>query len=310
MSIEIKKIQVLSSDGIHMLAGIVYIPDGDIKGLYHVVHGMTEHIGRYDRFMRDMAECGYICFGYDNLGHGYTANDKSELGYIAKRKGWDLLARDVKAFSDVVREEYGKDLPYVLMGHSMGSFIVRLSAERYTKPDKLVIMGSGGPNPAAGAGLAVIEIIKLFKGDKHVSKLIDKLAFGSYNKKFTDNDSNNSSWLTTDMSVRKKYWQDDFCTFKFTVSAMGDLIRLMKFSNRSAWFKNIPDTLPVLLLSGEDDPVGNYGKGIIYVAEKLRKEGKDASYILYKGARHEILNDFTYEDVKKDILLFVEGGKK
>lgn len=307
MSIEIKKIKVLSSDGIHMLAGIVYIPDGDIKGLYHVVHGMTEHIGRYDRFMRDMAECGYICFGYDNLGHGYTANDKSELGYIAKRRGWDLLARDVKVFSDAMREEYGKALPYYLMGHSMGSFIVRLSAEKYVAPDRLIIMGTGGPNPAASAGLAVIGIIKLFKGGRHISKLIDKLAFGSYNKKFTDNDANNSSWLTTDMSVRKKYWQDEFCTFKFTVSAMGDLIRLMKYCNRGAWFKNISDILPILLVSGEDDPVGNYGQGIIYVAENLKKEGKNASYILYKGARHEILNDFTYEDVKRDILSFVEG---
>ena len=109
MNIEIKKISVQSSDGIHQLAGIAYIPDVEIKGLFQIVHGMTEHIGRYDRFMRDIAKCGYVCFGYDNLGHGYTVNDKSELGYIAKKKGWDLLARDVKIFSDYMRKNYGKN---------------------------------------------------------------------------------------------------------------------------------------------------------------------------------------------------------
>ena len=306
MAIEIKKLKVKSSDGIHDLAGVLYIPEGEVKGLYHIVHGMTEHIGRYDRIMRDLAEKGYLCFGYDNLGHGYTARDKSELGYIAKKKGWDLLARDVKVFSDTVRNEYGKEMPYYLMGHSMGSFIVRLSAEKYVKPDKLIIMGTGGPNPAAGAGLAVISITKLFKGDHYISKLIDKLAFGSYNNKFTDGENVKGSWLTTDMEIRKKYWADDFCTFKFTVSAMGDLIRLMKYSNRGAWFKNIPSTLPILIVSGEEDPVGNYGKGIILVSEKLQKNGKNARHILYKGARHEILNDFTYDTVKEDILQFIE----
>lgn len=307
MGIEIKKYSVRSCNGTHDLNGVLYIPDGKIKAIFQIVHGMTEHIGRYDRIMRDMAEQGYLCFGYDQLGHGYTARDKSELGYIAKKKGWDILARDVKVFSDAIRAEYGESIPYFLMGHSMGSFIVRLSAEKYVKPDKLIVMGTGGPNPAAGAGLCVIALIKLFKGDRHISKTIYKLAFGSYNKKFADGKHDNGSWLTTDMDIRKKYWADDFCTFKFTVSAMGDLIRLMKYSNRSAWFKNVSPDLPILIVSGEDDPVGNYGKGITAVDYKLKKNGKNVRKILYKGARHEILNDFTYDDVKKDIIHFLEG---
>ncbi len=306
MSIEIKKVSVGSSDGIHTLAGVVYIPDGEIKGIYHIVHGMTEHIGRYNRIMTEMCESGYLCIGYDNLGHGYTARNESELGYIADKRGWELLAKDVKVFSDEIRAQYGKELPYYLMGHSMGSFIVRLATERFVTPDKLIIMGTGGPNGAAGAGLAVIALIKLFKGGHHISKLVDDLAFGSYNKKFiAKGESSTSSWLTTDDTVRKKYWDDPFCSFKFSVSAMGDLIRLMKYSNRGKWFKAIDASLPILLLSGEEDPVGNYGKGVIYVGEKLKKNGKRAEYILYKNARHEILNDFTYDEVKADILKFL-----
>ena len=305
MGYTVEKFGVKSSDGIHTLAGVVYLPEGKAKGIYHIVHGMTEHIGRYNRIMTDLVGEGYICVGYDNLGHGYTAKDKSELGFIAPRKGWDHLARDVKVFSDAVRAKYGKDLPYYLMGHSMGSFIVRLSTERYISPDKLIVMGTGGPNPAAGVGLAVIEIIKLFCGKKHISKLVDKLAFGSYSKRFTDNDGDGGAWLTTDREVRRKYSEDDFCTFKFTVSAMGDLIRLMRYSNRRAWFKNISGNIPLLLVSGQDDPVGNYGKGVQYVADTLKKEGKNCKCVLYKGARHEILNDFTYDDVKSEILQFI-----
>ncbi len=303
-----KEFFIRSSDGVHTLSGVVYIPDGEVKGFFHVVHGMTEHIGRYDRFMTEICNNGYITLGYDNLGHGHTANGDSELGYIAKKGGWELLSRDVKVFSDAVRAEFSEygDLPYYLMGHSMGSFIVRMATERYITPTKLIIMGTGGKNPLAGAGLAVIGAVKLFCGDRHISKLVDSLAFGSYNKKFEgDGESEGGLWLTNDKSVREKYYEDKYCTFKFTVSAMGDLIRLTKYSNRGAWFKKIPD-VDILLVSGKDDPVGNYGKGVDEVCTRLKKAGKNAACILYENARHEILNDFTYEKTKEDILSFIE----
>ncbi len=306
MSINVREFRVKSSDGIHSLAGVVYEPSGEAKGYFHVVHGMTEHIGRYERFMKDMAEQGYICFGYDHLGHGYTAQDDSELGYISKKDGWDLLCRDVKVFSDAVMSEYGKDKPYILMGHSMGSFIVRVATEKYVHPDKLIIMGTAGPNPAAGAGLALISVIKLFRGDRHFSKLIDKLSFGSYNDRFGGgSESDPKPWLTNDELIREKYYADKFCTFNFSVSAMGDLITLIKTCNRADWYKNLSKSMPVLLVAGEDDPVGNYGKGVQIVYDNLKAQGVDTKCILYPGARHEILNDFTYDEVKKDILDFV-----
>ncbi len=297
-----------SSDGIHTLAGVVFRPMGEIKGYFHIVHGMTEYIARYERIFAALAEEGYLSFGYDNLGHGHTARDDSELGYIAKKDGWLLLGQDVKVFSDAVFATYGKTdaQPYYLMGHSMGSFIVRLAAERYVKPDKLIVMGTGGSNPAAGAGLALIALIKLFCGERHISKLLDAVAFGSYNKKFVDEIAEAPNpWLTTDVAVRRAYMDDKYCTFKFTVSAMGDLIRLMKYVNSKAWYQKLPKDLPILLLSGVDDPVGNYSKGIGEVHGKLEKSGHKVSCILYPGARHEILNDFTYEQVKSDILAFV-----
>lgn len=300
----IEKIKNKSSDGQHELAGHVYVPDGEIKGLFHVVHGMTEHIERYDGFMRTMASSGYVCFGYDNLGHGYTAKDDSELGFIAHKDGYKFLARDVRLFSDKIREAYDTNLPYYLMGHSMGSFIVRYSAVHYTSPDKLIIMGTGGKNPAAGIGIALIKIMKLFKGEKYISKTVDKMAFGMYNEKFNEND--NYSWLTKDTEIRDKFRNDKYCTFKFTLSAMQDLITLNRETNKNSWFNSVKKAMPVLLVSGEDDPVGDYGRGVTEVYDKLRSAGCDVNLKLYKNCRHEILNDSCREETVKDILEFIE----
>ena len=235
-----------------------------------------------------------------------AANDDDELGYIAKKDGWDLLCRDVKVFSDAVKAEYGADVPYVLMGHSMGSFIVRIATEKYVRPDKLIIMGTGGPNPLASVGLSIVAIIKCLRGEKHVSKFVDDVAFGSYNKRFGGNDKNDPKlWLSTDEAQRKKYYADKFCMFKFTVSAMNDLMTLTNTSNRKEWYEKIDNSIPMLLLSGEDDPVGDFGKGVTAVYDGLKQHGVDVKCILYPRGRHEILNDFTYEDVKKDIIGFI-----
>lgn len=306
MSINVRDFKVLSSDGVHRLAGIIYEPQGDIRGYFHVVHGMTDHIHRYEPLMRDMAKAGYVCFGYDHLGHGHTANDDSELGYIAPKDGWDLLCRDVKVFSDAVKAEYGANAPYVLLGHSMGSFIVRVATEKYVRPDKLIIMGTGGPNPLASVGLSLVALIKWIYGEKHVSKLVDSIAFGAYNKRFGGNDKNDPLlWLSTDEAQRKKYYADKFCMFRFTVSAMNDLMTLTNTSNRKEWYENLDKSIPMLLVSGEEDPVGDYGKGVTAVYEGLKQHGVDAKCVIYPGARHEILNDFTYDDVKKDICEFI-----
>ena len=309
MNITVKDFSVASSDGIHTLYGKIYLPDCDIRGFFHIVHGMTEHIGRYDKIMNEMANEGFICFGYDNLGHRYTAKDKSELGFIAKKKGYDLLCRDVKIFSDAVRAEYDKEnkLPYYLMGHSMGSFIVRLAAEKYVKADKLVVMGTGGPNPAVGAGILLATLIKTFCGERHVSPLIERLSVGGYRKKKFDdpNPELPNAWLSTYPETRLAHKKDEYCNFKFSVSAMCDLFKLLKYSNRAAWYKKLRPDMPILLVSGEEDPVGDFGAGIRKIYDNLKKAKLNAECKIYARGRHEILNDFTHDDVKADILNFL-----
>jgi alpha-beta hydrolase superfamily lysophospholipase len=254
--------------------------------------------------MREMAQNGFICFGYDHLGHGHTVSDESELGFIASSNGFEKLCKDVGIFAESVRNEYGRHLPYYLLGHSMGSFIVRLAAVKYIKPDKLIVMGTGGPNPVAGLGISVAKLIKRIYGENHVSPLLYSMAFGSYNAKFkAENDS--KSWLTKDIGIRNKYKAEKLCMFKFTVSAMQDLITLNKNSNTKIWFESAAKICPILLVSGELDPVGENGKGVETVYNNLKSNGADVKLKLYKNCRHEILNDDCYKAVVNDILEFV-----
>ena len=304
MSFEIKNFEVKSTDNIHTLKGKLYIPNGEIKCLLGLAHGMTEYIDRYNHLFSFLAENGVLAFGYDHLGHGKTAENDYELGFIAHKDGWKYLVNDVVAFTRAVKNIY-PNIPTVLMGHSMGSFIARLVAEKYSAEyDKFIFCGTSGPNPASSAGLLLVKIIKAIKGEKHKSNLIQSIAFGSYNKGF-DGDTP-YEWLTNDRDIINKYAADKYCTFRFTVSAMGDLMNLLSHCNRNAWFKALDSTKPILLIAGDKDPVGNYGTGVLSVYDKLIKNGKKAEIKLYKNCRHEILNDTSREEVISDILNFIK----
>ena len=181
MNSKIIEKNILSSDGIHTLRGVVYMPTGEAKGIFHLVHGMTEYIGRYNSLLSLIASAGYIACGFDNLGHGKTAA-QNELGFISEKDGYKYLIDDVFIFGKAVKQDF-PNIPYYLMGHSMGSFIVRLTAEKYGRDiDRLIICGTGGPNPAAPVGLALADLLILFKGAHGYSDFIENMAFGSYNK--------------------------------------------------------------------------------------------------------------------------------
>ena len=296
--------EVLSSDRIHQLKGKIYIPEGPARGLFHVVHGMTEYLDRYDGFMRAIAEQGYIVFGYDHLGHGHTALHDSELGFIAHENGWEKLIDDVFVFGNVIKKAMGDHLPFILMGHSMGSFIVRMTAAKYHHWDKLIVMGTAGPNPAAGAGIFLAGVIKKLKGERHISPFIYKMAFGAYNKRF-ESENDPYAWLSVNRENRDKYRADKYCTFMFTVSAMQDLIRLNKGCNEKDWFSSIDKEKPILLVSGSEDPVGEYGAGVKKVYDSLVAAGANVQMKLYRDCRHEILNDISRDEVIADIKAFI-----
>lgn len=305
MSYRIMEKEVLSSDGIHTLYGKVYVPEGEVRALFQVAHGMAEHIGRYHDLLAFLAENGFAAFAYDHVGHGRTGAAAGELGFIAEEGGYKVLIEDIGVFADAVKADFpGKK--HVLLGHSMGSFIVRNYAAKYGRElAGLVLMGTGGPNPAAKLGIALAKQVKKKHGAHHVSALIHSLAFGGYNAR-TERQTE-FDWLSVDKENVERYFADEFCGFPFTVSAMQDLITLTARCNSTAWAKAMPKKLPVYLIAGDEDPVGAYGEGVARVGFMLHRAGVEyAKFKLYRGYRHEILNEACKEEVFCDVLAFAE----
>lgn len=281
-------------------------PWGDIKGVIQIVHGMAEHTNRYLEAARYFADNGYAVIMHDHAGHGKSVKDDSMLGFFCEKDGYKRLVEDVKSVTEMAKKLWqGKKI--VIWGHSMGSFITRNYLASFAgNVDGAVICGTSGKNPAAGAGIALANIVCKLKGPQYKSKFIDNIAFGSYNKKF-DGDTG-FEWLSVNKENVDKYMKDPYCGFLFSASAFRDLFSVLDSVSTDKWYSDIPKTLKVFLIAGSDDPVGNYGKGVREVYDKLAATGHDnVSLKLYEGLRHEIHNEDSRFDVYKDIVDFANG---
>lgn len=266
------------------------------KGIVQLVHGMQEYIKKYDEFAKLLADSGYIVVGHDHLGHGDTAKEDGDLGYFSKENGWDNLAQDVHILQNKVSKEY-PELPYVIFGHSMGSLVVRTYLTKY-KDDLTgaILCGTSGQKSGLLVGQILTKLIMFFRGDRHRSKLLEYLITGSFNKKFKPNRTK-ADWTTRDKEIVDKYQKDPKCGFNFTTNGYLNLLQGSYYLSKQ---KNVNKTMnvPILLISGDKDPVGGMGKGVIRVANMLEKAGLDRVTIrLFKDARHELLNEINKDEV-------------
>lgn len=277
-------------------------PEGEVLGVVQISHGMTENILRYDEFAKYLNNKGFIVYGHDHRGHGLTAKSKDELGYIADNEGFDWLVRDLYELMMMIKEE-NKGLPIYLFGHSMGSFVSQRFVELHGKEiDGLILSGSNGePTKLAPIGIFLSNMeIKIF-GRKHTSKMMDKLSFGDFNKKFKPNRTP-YDWLCSVDSEVDKYIANEYCGFVCSASFYYDLLRGLRAIHKDENFSSIPKDLPIYILDGDMDPVGFFGKGIVNLYDKLKLTGvKDVEYKLYKNKRHEILNEDNKLEVMNDI---------
>ena len=296
-----------SSNSINRIHAVRWLPDsGEPAAVLLIAHGVAEHIVRYDPFAQHLAENGIAVYGNDHLGHGGSYSTDSEKGFFAEEKGWGFVVRDMHRLADIARSEF-PDVPVFLLGHSMGSFLARTYLIKYPgELDGCILSGTGWqPAAVCAMGLAVCKAEKARLGPRGRSGLVNNLCFGGYNKRI-ENPATSHDWLSRDASVVQKYVSDSDCGFICTVSQTADMLGGIKYICDKKNISKMDITTPVFFISGDEDPVGGYGKGVMQTYTAFVMAGcTDVSIKLYPGGRHEMLNETNRCEVYRDILAWI-----
>lgn len=301
-----KEFSYLSRDGVTKIHGIEWIPDGEIIGILQMCHGMVEYIDRYDEFAVYLAGKGFYVVGHDHLGHGKSVQSQEDYGHFDEVKGNRYLIGDIHMLRQRTMKKY-PGLPYFIMGHSMGSFLVRQYLTLYGQGlAGAIIMGTGyQPLPVILAGQLLCKILAAFKGWRHRSRLVDGLCLGIYRSHFKSG-GGVGDWTTSDREMWEKYTKDPLCNFRFTLAGYYQMLEGMKSLVKAGSVKRIPKELPVFFVAGEDDPVGAFGKGVRKIYAKYKASGLEKTDLkLYRDDRHEILNETDRDKVYEDLYLWL-----
>lgn len=295
-----------SSDKKTQIHGIIWRPEGSPKAVLQICHGMVEYCDRYDDFARYMASHGYCVVAHDHLGHGASVLTDDQHGYFAHPNGNECVIADIHRLRKMTQKKY-QDLPYFILGHSMGSFLTRQYIQIHGKGlTGAIIMGTGSqPEIALLAGKIICRTLARFRGWNYRSAFVDGMAFGGYNKQFEPARTPND-WLTKDLAIIAACAGNPWSNFRFTVNAYYHMFRGIEYIQKPAHIQQIPKDLPLFFVSGSDDPVGNNGKSVVKVYKQYKKAGiKDVKMKLYPNDRHEILNETDRDLVYEDLLTWM-----
>ena len=303
-----------SSDGLTILNCKMWLPQDGAKprGVVQLVHGMAEHIGRYDAFARFLTSHGFAVVGHDHIGHGGSAREgeqpQNRWGVLGHGADAEHLVTDVHVVRQYAQERFG-DVPYVVFGHSMGSFVVRAYLiEHAGGLAGAIVCGTGWQEkPALAVARAVAKVSGTLRGWDHKSNTLNALTLGPYAQPFKGERDARIAWLSRDEEVRRAYDDDPACGFTFSAGAFHELYRLIDMAEDAKRASNIPNELPVLIISGEKDPVGGMGMAARRVEQMLRACGlSNIEVHVYPGARHELLNETNRDEVMGDIASWLD----
>lgn len=279
------------------------IPDSAPRAIVQIVHGIAEHINRYDDFMSYLAENGILAVGDDHLGHGQSVTEADDLGFFNDKDGWDYVVMDEERLHDLMVEEH-PNIPYIFFGHSMGSFITRTLIIKHPEMyDAAIISGTGHQGKALvyGGGIMANALVAL-KGARSDGKALNDVAFGTY-LSHIENPRTPFDWLSRDEAAVDKYIADPMCGFICKASLYRDMMGGVKFVTSQKNINKMKKTKPIYFMSGKEDPVGDYGVGVEKAYKAFCHAGlRDVQMRLYPGGRHEMLNETNRTEVYKDIL--------
>ncbi|MDD5952527.1 MAG: alpha/beta fold hydrolase [Oscillospiraceae bacterium] len=302
--IQQRKAEIPSADGKLTLHLLLVVPEGKINGIVQVSHGMAEHKERYVPFLEMLAENGYAAVIHDHRGHGDSVVTKEDYGYFYDDTGTEIV-KDLYVVTQYAKEVF-PGVPLYLFGHSMGTLVARNYLKLHDDAiDKLILCGAPCKNDGAKGGLLLIKRMEKHRSDRYRVQSVDKLVFGSYNRKFTESRMKNR-WICSVPEVVFQYNRCPKCGFTFTLNGFENLFRLMlSCYDDTGWQVHRP-RLPILFLGGGDDPVIGGGDGFLAQMDFLQKIGyPNVCGKLYGGKRHELLNEDIKEQIYQDVLSFL-----
>lgn len=293
------------SYGKGMIHGCRWEPEGQPKAVLQIVHGVAEYAARYDDFADEMTKNGFLVVAEDHMGHGESIGDGA-VGYF--EGGWFKTVADTHRLLTYTRMEF-PDLPYVILGHSMGSFMVRTLLAKYPKCgiSGAIICGTAWMHRGIiNSGLAAAKLACKAEGADRPNKMIDRMMFGSYNRR-VEHKRTACDWLTRDAAVVDAYIRDPLCGFVITAGLARDMLTGMRYNQEPETLAKMNKNLPVLFIAGGDDPVGNYGEGVTKTYQEFIKAGMEKTDIrLYPLCRHELLNEINRDEVYAYILQWMK----
>ncbi|MCD8019167.1 MAG: alpha/beta hydrolase [Clostridiales bacterium] len=287
----------------------IYEPETDLRAILQITHGWKDYIERYEELIQYFTDHGIMVCGCDFIGHG-RSSEENDRGVFQEHDGWKYLVKDVKKLTSYMKREY-PDVPIFLYGHGMGSLVARLCCQYEDMWDGMIFSGTSDKQKYCKRAILATAILHRMKGLNHRSLFLEKLIYGRLNRKFR-HEKDDLSWFSSDEETKNHYRMDECTQFQFTIRGYENIFKMLELVATKKWYQCVDVDLPILLVSGKEDPIGDFGKGIERIHRRLLDRGCKVDMQLYDGVRHELQSNPSHDVIFSDILVwmktYIEGS--